>query len=77
MITTLRTRAARAVCALHPRADRIDICEVGARTTDAVLTEVSAWIREQAAVTADRPAAAALAGLADLVDARESEPAHA
>lgn len=61
---TLRERAAEAACDLHSGRG---ICQVGQRTTDAVLLEVADWLRDQAEATADYAARAAISGLADLI----------
>lgn len=69
----LRRRAEHAACATHGRTGGggVEVCQVGRSVTPAVLAEVATWLREQAGLTTDHAAAAAIDGLADLIDLPE------
>lgn len=58
---TLRDRAAEAACTLHRKdKDTLFVCDVGRRTTDAVLAEVRNWLLERATLQPFAASAAAL-----------------
>lgn len=65
---SLRDRAIRAACAYHAT-QKVPTCEVGERTTKAVLVEVQEWLFEQAEEYAatDEVTALAIIGIAKAV----------